>query len=83
MVIGLHKRLVGAALLLALPLQDAASRILRPVQVIQVVQEVPQAGLRPRSRREIADSLGISIKGVEYHITRILKALRLALKDFL
>ena len=35
------------------------------------------------SRREIADSLGISIKGVEYHITRILKALRLALKDFL
>lgn len=68
---------------LRFPLQDAASRILRPVQVIQVVQEVPQAGLRPRSRPGIADSLGISIKGVEYHITRILKALRLALKDFL
>ena len=36
-----------------------------------------------KSNREIADTLSISVKGVEYHITKALKALRVALKDYL
>jgi len=35
------------------------------------------------STKEIADALQISIKGVEYHITKALKALRISLKDYL
>jgi RNA polymerase sigma-70 factor (ECF subfamily) len=35
------------------------------------------------SNREIAEKLGISVKGVEYHITNALKKLRLALKDYM
>jgi RNA polymerase sigma-70 factor (ECF subfamily) len=35
------------------------------------------------SHREIAMKLGISIKGVEFHITRALKSLREELKDYL
>lgn len=33
--------------------------------------------------KEIADELGISVKGVEYHITKSLKALRVALGEYL
>ena len=36
-----------------------------------------------RSNKEIAAQLGISVKGVEYHITKALKPLRLRLKDSL
>ena len=36
-----------------------------------------------RSNKEIAEQLGISVKGVEYHITKALKPLRLRLKDYL
>lgn len=32
---------------------------------------------------EIAQSLGISVKNVEYHIGRVLKALRVSLRDYL
>ena len=38
---------------------------------------------KDKSNREIAEALGISVKGVEYHITKALKALRVALKDYL
>lgn len=36
-----------------------------------------------KSHKEIAELLGISIKGVEYHIAQSIKALRSALKDYL
>jgi RNA polymerase sigma-70 factor (ECF subfamily) len=35
-----------------------------------------------QSHKEIAEALGISTKSVEYHITKSLKALRVALKDY-
>lgn len=37
---------------------------------------------RAQSNKEIAAALGISVKAVEYHITRALKVLRVALKDY-
>lgn len=36
-----------------------------------------------KSNKEIAEQMGISVKGVEYHISKVLKALRIALKDYL
>lgn len=36
-----------------------------------------------KSNKEIAESMAISIKSVEYHITKALKVLRVALKDYL
>ena len=33
--------------------------------------------------KEIADETNLTIKGVEYHITKALKALRINLKDYL
>lgn len=36
-----------------------------------------------KSNKEIAESMNISIKSVEYHITKTLKVLRVALKDYL
>ena len=36
-----------------------------------------------KSNKEISDEMGISIKGVEYHISKALKELRVALKDYL
>lgn len=36
-----------------------------------------------KSNKEIAEQIGISIKGVEYHISKALKALRITLKDYL
>lgn len=36
-----------------------------------------------KSHKEIAEEMVISIKGVEYHISKALKALRTALKDYL
>ena len=36
-----------------------------------------------KSLKEIADILGISVKGVDYHISKALKALRISLKDYL
>lgn len=38
---------------------------------------------KDKSNREIAEALGISVKGVEYHISKALKTLRIALKDYL
>lgn len=36
-----------------------------------------------KSGKEIAKELGISVKGVDYHIAKALKALRISLKDYL
>lgn len=36
-----------------------------------------------KSNKEIADALGISVKGVDYHIAKALKVLRISLKDYL
>lgn len=36
-----------------------------------------------KSRKEIAESMNMSIKGVEYHLSKALEALRLNLKDYL
>lgn len=36
-----------------------------------------------KSNKEIAEELGITVKGVEYHITKALKPLRISLKDYL
>ena len=36
-----------------------------------------------KSGKEIAQTLGISVKGVEYHISRALKEFRISLKDYL
>lgn len=36
-----------------------------------------------KSNKEIAGQMGISVKGVEYHISKTLKAFRITLKDYL
>lgn len=36
-----------------------------------------------KSGKEIAEELGITVKGVDYHIAKSLKALRISLKDYL
>lgn len=36
-----------------------------------------------KSIKEIAEATGLTVKGVEYHITKSLKALRISLKDYL
>ena len=36
-----------------------------------------------KTNREISEGLGITEKAVEYHMTKALKALRIALKDYL
>lgn len=36
-----------------------------------------------KSNKEIAEEMEISVKGVEYHISKALKALRITLKDYL
>ncbi|WP_455673993.1 RNA polymerase sigma-70 factor [Phocaeicola sp.] len=63
---------------------------------ITTIIEQTLASLSPQTRRvfemsryemlpvkEIAESLELSPKAVEYHITKVLKALRVALKDYL
>lgn len=36
-----------------------------------------------KSNREIADEMGMSVKNIEYHISKALKSLRLQLRDYL
>jgi len=36
-----------------------------------------------KSNKDIAEQTGLSVKGVEYHISKALKVLRIALKDYL
>ena len=35
------------------------------------------------SNKDIAQTVGLSVKGVQYHITKVLKALREAMIDYL
>jgi RNA polymerase sigma-70 factor, ECF subfamily len=39
--------------------------------------------IEDKTNKEIAKELGISVKGVDYHVARALKALRVTLKDYL
>jgi RNA polymerase sigma-70 factor (ECF subfamily) len=39
--------------------------------------------IEQKSGKEIAEALGITVKGVDYHIAKALKALRISLKDYL
>jgi RNA polymerase sigma-70 factor (ECF subfamily) len=36
-----------------------------------------------KSNKEIAEKLGLSAKSIEYHISKVLKALRISLRDYL
>ena len=36
-----------------------------------------------KMNKEIAENLGITVKGVEYHISKALKEFRISLKDYL
>jgi RNA polymerase sigma-70 factor (ECF subfamily) len=36
-----------------------------------------------KSNKEIAEKLGFTIKNIEYHISKVLKALKISLKDYL
>jgi RNA polymerase sigma-70 factor (ECF subfamily) len=36
-----------------------------------------------RSNKDIAETMGLTVKSIEYHITKTLKALRISLKDYL
>ena len=46
-------------------------------------QEILELKREGKTNREIACELNISIKDVEYHISKSLKALRKTLKDYL
>ena len=35
------------------------------------------------SHKEIAEALGITVKGVDYHISKAIKKLKISLKDYL
>lgn len=41
-----------------------------------------QSRFNNQSHKEIADKLGVSTKSIEYHISKTLKLLRIALKDY-
>jgi RNA polymerase sigma-70 factor (ECF subfamily) len=47
----------------------------------RLIFEMSQLG--DKSNKEIAELCGLSIKSIEYHITKVLKALRVSLKDYL
>ncbi|WP_295938690.1 RNA polymerase sigma-70 factor [uncultured Alistipes sp.] len=57
----------------------------------KAVQKLPQRTLQVfvlsryehKSNKEIAEMLGITVKGVEFHITKSLELLRIQLKDYL
>ena len=42
-----------------------------------------EAVFENKMNKEIAENLGITVKGVEYHISRALKEFRISLKDYL
>ncbi len=51
-----------------------------PLQTRQIFE---MSRFETKNNKDIADELGVSIKAVEYHITKSLKVLRVALKDYL
>ena len=50
-----------------------------PVQTREVLL---RSRYHSQSNKEIAAALGISVKAVEYHITKALRVLRVVLKDY-
>lgn len=61
-------------------------------QIVQsTIRELPKqtryiftlSRFQHKTNKEIADLTGISVKAVEYHITKALRILRIALKDYL
>lgn len=59
-------------------LQDTLARF--PEQT-RLIFEMSRFG--NKSNKEIAEELGYTVKNVEYHISKVLKALRISLKDYL
>ena len=53
---------------------------LLPEQTRQIFQ---LSRIDNKSNKDIAERMGISVKGVEYHISKVLKVLRVSLKDYL
>jgi len=59
--------------------------------LVKTLQELPpqtrkvfmMSRFEQKSGKEIAEMLGITVKGVDYHIAKALKALRISLKDYL
>ena len=65
---------------------DEAESIIR--ETLKLIPEQTQrifllSRFENKSNKEIAELMGISVKGVEYHISKALKALRITLKDYL
>jgi RNA polymerase sigma-70 factor (ECF subfamily) len=59
-------------------LQETLSRF--PEQTRQIFE---MSRFENQSNKEIAAALGLTVKSIEYHITKVLKALRVSLKDYL
>ena len=64
--------------------QEVACLVRRKINTLSARErEIVLMALRDMSNKEIAESMNISVKSVEYHITKTLKVLRVALKDYL
>ncbi|GHV49798.1 hypothetical protein FACS1894181_09520 [Bacteroidia bacterium] len=59
-------------------MQQTLSRFPKQTSLIFEMRQVENL-----SNKEIADALGLSVKSIEYHISKVLKALRVSLKDYL
>lgn len=62
--------------------ENIISRILNTLSE-QTRQVFVLSRFENKSNKEIAEEMEISVKGVEYHISKALKALRITLKDYL
>lgn len=67
--------------LLSDEIQDLVEKALRSMPE-QTREILIRSRYRSQSNKEIAAQLGISVKAVEYHITKALKVLRVVLKDY-
>ena len=63
-------------------LQQMVDRALRKLPT-RTLEAFMLSRYQQKSHREIAESMGISVKGVEFHISKALALLRIALKDYL
>ncbi|MDR1582509.1 MAG: RNA polymerase sigma-70 factor [Prevotellaceae bacterium] len=59
-------------------LQDTLTRFPEQTRLIFTMSQFGN-----KSNKEIANTLGLSVKSIEYHITKVLKALRITLRDYL
>lgn len=64
--------------------EEMQTLIARALDVLppQTREVLMRSRFRQQSNREIADALGISVKTVEYHITKALKVFRTVLGDY-